>query len=57
VDKNSLLMQYLGTRSRFIQGTVPQGDQTMTFVVAVSYSSDSPPKVTPRVIDASWASP
>ena len=54
VDKSSLLLQYLGTRCRFLQGRVPEGPSVMTFVAIVSYSTDSPPKITPRILETRW---
>jgi hypothetical protein len=54
VDKTSLLLQYLGTRCRFLQGRVPEGPSVMTFVAIVSYSTDSPPKITPRILETRW---
>ena len=56
VEKNSLLLQYLGTRSYFIQGKIPSGAQTMTFIATVGYSTDSPPKLSLRVLDTQWTS-
>ena len=54
VDKGSLLLQYLGTRCRFLQGRVPEGPSVMTFVAIVSYSTDSPPKITLRLLETRW---
>jgi hypothetical protein len=55
VDKSSLLLQYLGTKCRFLQGKVPEGPFFMTFVAIVSYSTDSPPKITLRILETRWA--
>lgn len=54
VDKSSLLLQYLGTRSRFLRGRILVGSSTMTFVVHIGYSDNSPPKIVMRVIDSHW---
>ena len=56
VDKNSFLLQYLGTRCRFLQGSVPAGSAVVTFVVTVGYSTDSPPKLSIRILDTRWTS-
>ena len=56
VEKKSLLLQYLGTRTYFIQGTIPQAGTAMTFVATVAYSTDVPPKLTLRILDTWWAS-
>jgi hypothetical protein len=45
------LMQYLGTRCHFIEGSLPQGDSIFYFVVKLSYSTDSPPKIASRVLE------
>jgi hypothetical protein len=57
VDKSSLLLQYLGTRCRFVLGAVPGKNLIMTFVVNINYSTDSPPKLTLRILDTRWKSP
>jgi len=56
VDKNSPILQYLGTRCRFIQGEVPLGSSTVSFIAFISYSTDSPPKLTARIIGTAWSS-
>jgi hypothetical protein len=55
VDKNSLLLQYLGTKCKFLQLTVPEGTGTLTLVATIDYSTDSPPKITLRVLQM-WRS-
>jgi len=56
VGKNSLLLQYLGTRTYFVQGKIPEAGSVMTFVATVTYSSDSPPKIALRILDTEWTS-
>jgi hypothetical protein len=48
------LIQYLGTRCRFIEGAFPAGDSVMHFVAKLNYSKDSPPKITARVVETRW---
>jgi hypothetical protein len=50
------LLAYLGTRCRFIQGEVPQESSLLTFVALATYSTDSPPKITFRILDTRWTS-
>jgi len=57
VDKNSPLLQYLGTRCRFIQCLVPMGEAAMSLVAIVDYSTDSPPKLTLRIVETNRVSP
>jgi hypothetical protein len=54
VDTNSPLLQYLGTRCRFLQGSVPAGSAVLTFIMTVDYSTDSPPKLTLRILQTYW---
>jgi hypothetical protein len=56
VGEKSPLLQYLGTRSRYLQGRVTAGSWGMRFVAVVSYSTDSPPKLGIRVLEARWTS-
>jgi len=56
VDKKAPLLLYLGTRSRYLQGTVAAGSTVMNFVALVSYSKDSPPKLGLRILETRWAS-
>jgi len=57
IDKNSLLLQYLGTRCRVAQVTIPTESQVMTLTIAIDYSTDSPPKLALRLLDTRWNSP
>jgi hypothetical protein len=52
--KNAPILAYLGTRCRFIQAAIPQGNSVLTLVALVSYSTDSPPKLTVRILDTRW---
>lgn len=52
--KNAPILAYLGTRSRMIQASVSQGPTILTLVALVSYSTDSPPRLTIRVLDTQW---
>jgi hypothetical protein len=52
VDKNSPLLQYLGTRTSVLEARITQDTLTMRFVIALSYSQDSPPKISPRVLES-----
>ncbi len=54
LTKNSLLLPYLGTRCRFIQGEVPEGRALLTFVVLADYDTGAPPKITFRILDTRW---
>jgi len=54
VDKTSLLMQYLGTRTRFLRATVHEQAGELAVVVVVDYSRDSPPRLTLRVLRTEW---
>jgi hypothetical protein len=54
-QKGSQLMQYLGTRCRFVVASVPAGERSRDFVAMLSYSSDVPPKVVARIVEAKWA--
>jgi hypothetical protein len=52
VDKNASLLQYLGTRTTFLEARLTQDTLTMRFVISLSYSHDSPPRITPRVLES-----
>ncbi len=54
VEKNSPLLPYLGTRSRFFQGEIPEGSRLLTFVFFADYGTESPPKITFRILDMRW---
>jgi hypothetical protein len=49
----SAIMQYLGTRCHFIEGAVPEGTSTLHFVAKLSYSKDSPPTISARIVETS----
>jgi len=50
VDKKSPLLQYLGTRTSFVEAHVVQDALAMRFVIALSYSQDSPPRIAARIL-------
>ncbi|NNM66880.1 MAG: hypothetical protein HKM06_02585 [Spirochaetales bacterium] len=54
LDKKSLIMQYLGTRTHFIQGIIPEHEKQFKFVAWVAYSNDSPPDLTIRILKTQW---
>jgi hypothetical protein len=57
VDKNFPLLQYLGTRSRFVQGKIPGGASVLSFAATLGYSTDSPPKIAARILQTRWSTP
>jgi hypothetical protein len=57
LDKKSPLLQYLGTRCRFIQGRAGSGPSALRFVATAGYSTDSPPKIAMRILETRWGSP
>jgi hypothetical protein len=52
VDKNSPILQYLGTRTSFVEARLTQDTLTMRFVIALSYTQDSPPRISARVLSS-----
>ena len=54
VPAGSPILQYLGTRSRFLQAVIHGKTEDMKFVVVVQYSADSPPRITLRVLHTEW---
>jgi hypothetical protein len=53
LTKTSALMQHLGTRCRFVEGSVPAGDRVMSFVVHLTYSKDASPRIIARIVETS----
>ena len=54
LDKKSLVLQYLGTRTHFIQGSIPEQKKQFRFVAWIEYSNDSPPDLTIRILKTEW---
>jgi len=54
VAATSPIMQYLGTRTHWIECSLPFGTSRAQFVIALTYSTDAPPQVTPRILNINW---
>jgi hypothetical protein len=56
VDKKSPILAFLGTRTRFIRGSIGSGTHQMGFTASVAYSVSTPPKITVRILETRWTS-